>query len=169
MNVYGIFVGISVLMFGTTQQAYGQGIETVTYDTAQRLVCLRDGEVGLDRPAAFRLKVVKYPGGEDYSYRDGSWGGRPGKFSIRTDQVTCTATPTEGPASDPVREFNEVSELTCADSGILIVQPVLTEKVIERGSDNALIYEYWLHDGPPSKQTVTLSPMGGVCNVRPLD
>jgi len=56
MNVYGIFDGISVLMLGATQQAYGQGIETVTYDTSQRLVCLRDGEVGLNRPAVFRLK-----------------------------------------------------------------------------------------------------------------
>ncbi len=161
MCVFGF--ALTAVLTGVKDQALAQEPETFTYDTPQRLVCLRNGEVGLDRPAAFRLKIVKSEDREDYSYRDGSYGGRPGKFAIRPDQVTCTVTPAEGPAASPVREFNEVSQFQCVDNGVLVVRPVFTERIIERGTENSLIYEYWIHNGPPSKQTIMLSPMGGQC------
>lgn len=160
--------GLACALIGLTNTPRAQEPEIITYDTPQRLVCMRNGKVGLERPAAFRLKVVKYRGGEEYSYRDGSYGGRPGSFSINTQQVTCTVTPLESGDYENERVFEGLSEFQCYDGGLLIVRPVFTEKIIERGSENSLMYEYWIADGPPAKLTVALSPQSGLCQIRPL-
>ncbi len=145
-----------------------QETETVTYDTAQHLFCMRDGKVTTDRNPVFRLRVTTDSISEEYIYRDGRVGGRKIRFRIRPERVACTITPTTGPAAEPVTRFKGLVELACRDNGLLIIQPVITEDLVERATDKALIYEYRIANGPQALQTFMLSLDGADCTVRAL-
>ena len=155
----------------STNAAKAQDHEITTYDTAQRLVCLRDGKVGLDRPVVFQLKVTKYSGGVEYRYREGRIGGRSQSFAIRPEEVTCTATPVEGPEAEPVRVFEGVHSFGCVDNGIMVIKPLWADRVVERGTETALVYDYWVANGPPSKpkHTLMISLENGFCDIKRRD
>lgn len=140
--------------------------EVTLYKEAQHVYCLRDGKVALDRDPVFRLKVSKTSMTEEYLYRDGRVGAYKTLFRIRPDQVDCTVSPSESEDAKPYHAFEGLNELRCTDNEIPIVASVLTENLVERGTDTALIYEYRIHNGPPAKQTVVLSPDGAKCMVR---
>lgn len=159
--------GTTILFFPHLVSA--QEIETNTYDKAQHLVCMRNGKVVVDREVVFRLRVTKDSISEEYSYRDGRVGGPKGRFRVRPEQVTCSITPVEGPEAEPVYQFEGLNQLSCRDNGRSIIQPVVTDHLIERGTDTAIIYEYRIHNGPPAIQTVMLSPDGANCSIQHID
>ena len=166
-----LLFAIGTLQTLSTNEATAQDQEVITYKTAQRLVCIRDGKVGLDRPIVFHLRVTKYPNGEEYSYREGRAGGRAGKFAINPKQVTCTATPVEGPEAEPVRIFEGVHSFGCVDNGVMIIKSLWADRVVERSTETALVYDYWVANGPPSKpkHTVMVSLTRGFCDIQPVD
>lgn len=147
-----------------------EDVQVTRYDTAQHLLCKRGDKVLLDRNPVFRLKVSKTAMTEEFSYRDGRIGARKGKFRLRPGgEVSCTITPAEGEAAKPYREFEGLHRLSCKDNGIPIVQPIIAEGLIERGTETTLVYEYRIFEGPPSKQKVVLSADGGDCFINPMD
>ncbi len=173
MQIYRTFKPLRVTLFAIV--AFGLVNPAVakeepvftTFVDAQHLLCLRNGKVAVDRDPVFRLKVAKTAMTEEYEFRDGRIGAAKSQFRLRPGgPVSCTVTPSESETAKPYHEFEGVNELTCADNGILIVSSVMTENLIERGTERSVIYEYRLHNGPPAKQTVVLSPDGAKCTVR---
>ena len=167
--IFPLFLAATGVLSPLPVDAQQHGQEVVTYDTAQRLVCERNGKVRVDRPVVFQLEVTKYPGGEQYTYREGRIGGRQQTFAINPNEFTCTVSPVEGPKAELVREFEGLHYFGCVDNGVLVVRPLWVDRIIERGSDRALVYDYWIANGPPSKQTVMLSVDGGFCDIRAQD
>lgn len=141
--------------------------EFTTYDTAQHLYCQRRGEVAVDRDPIFRLRVAKTSITEEYSYREGRIGGPTSSFRLRVGgEVSCTVTPSQREDAKPYHKFEGINELSCADNDNVVIPTVLTENLVERGTDKSLIYEYNIHNGPPAKQTVMLSLDGSRCVIR---
>lgn len=166
-NVFWAFILISFVP-GTVQIAMAKVDPDITsYSGAQHLLCLRKEAIAIDRDPVFRLKVLKTNVTEEYNYREGSVGGAKSIFRLGIGgDVTCKITPSKRKDAVPFRKFEGINQLTCTDNGVLIVKAVNTINLVERGTEKSLIYEYNIHDGPPARQKVYLSPDGANCNIR---
>ncbi|MFL2771818.1 MAG: hypothetical protein ACJZ9F_12515 [Rhodospirillaceae bacterium] len=166
-NVFWGFILVGFIP-GNIQTAMANiGLDIKSYGSAQHLICMRKEAIAIDRDPVFRLKVSRTNMTEEYTYREGRVGGAKTKFLLRVGgDVTCKIRPSKRKEAVPFRKFEGINELTCTDNEVLIVRRVNTINLVERGTEKSLIYEYNIHDGPPTQQKVYLSPDGANCNIR---
>jgi len=87
---------------------------------------------------------------------------------VKDSVVTCTVTPVDGPAADPIRHFNGPHELSCKDNGMVVGFPVQTTALTERLDGDMLVYDYTLALGG-SQQSLFVPASTGECQIRALN